>query len=111
MTSECRLNATEFAIMSDSFYGAPPAPDARNARALLLAVAREMSEFTRYATEAHRTGSATAIGNASRARERVCVELRKLRELEDELPPEFETQFRSVSDQAATLLAENPRDE
>ena len=69
-----------------------------------------MSEFTEYAAEAHRTGSATAIGNADRARERLCLELRRLRALEDVLPPEFETQFRSVSNQAVILLTENPRD-
>ena len=83
--------------MSDSFYGAPPAPDTRNARALLLSVAREMSEFAEYATKVHQTGSATAIGNADLARERVCLELRRLRALEDVLPPEFEAQFRSCS--------------
>ena len=50
--------------MSDSFYGAPAAFDARNARALLFSVTREMSDFTTNVAEAHRTGSATAIGNA-----------------------------------------------
>ena len=69
-----------------------------------------MSEFAEYATEAHRTGSATAIGNADLARERVCLELRRLRALEDVLPPEFEAQFRSVSNQAMILLTENLRD-
>ena len=59
--------------------------------------------------EAHHSRSATAIDNASRGREHLCLESRRLRTLENVLPPEFETQFRTISDPAG-ILTENARD-
>ena len=96
--------------MGDPDCGAPTALDVHNIRTLLLSVARVMSKFNQYVTEAHPSGGAIAIGEAVQARERLCLELRKLRTLESILPPEMETQFRTICSQAETLLAENPRD-
>ena len=96
--------------MDDPDCGASTAPDVHNIRTLLLSVACVMSKVDQHATEAHQSGGATAIGEAVQARERLCLELRKLRTLEINLPPEMEIQFRTICSRAETLLAENPRD-
>ena len=71
------------------FYNLTPAPDARNARAMLLEVSKETENFIRAASEARRSRSQEHIESANRAQASLEGALDRLREAVEDLPEEY----------------------
>ena len=92
------------------FYNLTPAPDARNARAMLLEVSKETENFIRAAGEARRSRSQERIESANRARASLEEAIDRLQEAVEELPEEYAQRSREFTERARQALAANPRD-
>ena len=92
------------------FYNLTPAPDARNARAMLLELSKETENFVRAASEAHRSRSRERIESANRARVSLENALDRLEVAVGELPGEYAQRSHGLIQRARQVLTDNPRD-